>query len=329
MLSTIQDMGRRGYQKFGIIESGAMDKFALKAANILVGNDVTEAAFELTLIGPSIYFDSHTLVSICGGNFSPTINGEIVPQWRPVLLEEGSVLKMGPSKSGIRAYLAVAGGFDLPKEMDSRSTYLRAGIGGFQGRALQAGDVLEVRQETPVSKAILSTSFANKLKPYISISKSISKRVRPNYSSNPYIRVIKGTQFDLFTKESKELFFSSPFKVLPESDRMGYRLEGPQLGLSTVMEMISGVVSFGTIQVPSNGQPIVLMADHQTTGGYPKIAQVISVDLPLMAQLNLGTEVRFKEVTLQEAQELYVSREKDLRLIEYVMKEELKKFGGK
>jgi antagonist of KipI len=301
VLSTIQDTGRRGYQKFGIIESGAMDHFALKAANILVGNVPNEAVIESTILGPTIYFDAPTLISICGGDFTATINGHVVPQWRPVFLEEGSILKMGSAKTGIRAYIAVSGGFDLPKEMDSRSTYLRAGIGGFHGRALQAGDVLNPRQEIASSIVNKFQVMADNEKPFMTSSKFISIWARPNYSSNPYIRVIKGAQFDLFTEESKVAFFNNSFKVLPDSDRMGYRLEGKPLELTAAKEMVSEAVSFGTIQVPSNGQPIVLMADHQTTGGYPKIAHVISVDLPLMAQLNFGSEVRFKEVSLQEA----------------------------
>ena len=322
MLTTIQDMGRKGYQKFGIIESGAMDQYSLQVANILVGNSRQEAALEVTLLGPTLHFNAKRLISICGGDFTPTINGEEVPQWRPVLVEAGTTLKMGAAEEGIRAYISISGGIDVHKVMGSRSTYLRAGIGGYQGRALQAGDVLQVR-DTESSRNLISTFYPKKDKSFMSIPKLVSERVRPNYSSNPYIRVIKGKEFDLFTKESKVALLSDSFKVLPNSDRMGYRLEGPSLNLSETKEMISEAVTFGTIQVPTNKQPIVLMADRQTTGGYPRIGQVVGVDLPILAQLNFGSKIRFKAMTLYEAQKLYIKREEGLRLLHYLVRTEL------
>jgi len=322
LLSTIQDTGRKGYQKFGIIESGAMDSFAHRAANILVGNDMDAAAIEITILGPTILFTENSLIAICGGDFTVTINGKRLPQWCPVFVSEGSVLKFSGAKSQIRSYLAIAGGFDLPKEMGSYSTYLRAGIGGYMGRELRVGDVLNVGK-TKYSLGSFPTD-----KSFIVISKYISNRVKPMYAANQVIRVIKGAQFDLFTQESKKLFFSKPYSVLPDSDRMGYRLEGATLALEQKQEMISAAVAFGTIQIPANGQPIILMADHQTTGGYPKIAQVISVDLPLLAQLNLGATIQFQEVTLQEAQSLYIKREQDLQQLQYIVKKELKNFIG-
>jgi len=325
MLLTIQDLGRKGYQKYGIIESGSMDPLSLRLANILAGNAQDEAALEMTLLGPTIYFESNTLIAICGGDFSASIDGYEVPLWRPVLIQAGSILKMGPAKSGARAYLAVAGGFGIDKQMGSRSTYLRAGIGGFEGRALKAGDVLELRRSTSLSQSILHYPFKNEQKPFVSASQTIAAQMRPHFAKNPVIRVTKGTNFHLFTKESQDLFFSAPFKVLPQSDRMGYRLEGPPIVLSEQQEMLSEAVSFGTVQVPANGQPIVLMADHQTTGGYPKIAHVVSVDLPIMAQLSLGSEVYFEEISLKKAQELYINRERDMRIIQYGINQLLKK----
>lgn len=322
LLSTIQDTGRKGYQKFGIIESGAMDTFALRTANILVGNDVNDAAIEITVLGPVILFTENSLVALCGGDFIATINGERIPQWCPVFISEGSILKFSGARSQIRGYLAVAGGLAVSKEMGSHSTYLRAGIGGYRGRELRVGDVLGI------GKTMFRITSFPVDKSYISISKYVSNHVKPKYATNQVIRVIKGAQFDLFMEESKELFFSEPYKVLPDSDRMGYRLEGETLALKQPKEMISAAVAFGTIQIPANGQPIVLMADHQTTGGYPKIAQVISVDLPLLAQLNLGAIIHFQEITLQQAQQLYLNREEDLRKLQYIVKSELKKFLG-
>lgn len=315
MLTTIQDIGRRGYQKYGVIESGAMDSFALKAANLLVGNDRIEAAIEITILGPTITFHEEAVIAVCGGDFSPSIDGQSVPLWRAVLVKKGSTLTFGSAKSNIRAYLAVAGGLDLPYEMDSYSTYLRAEIGGYEGRALGKGDQIAIRKGRHVRNDIVSSMTGNE--PFSVITPAISYSTRPRYSDHPVIRVMKGSEFDLFSTESKKSLFSGVFKVLPQSDRMGYRLEGPELMLIKPQEMLSEAVAFGTVQVPANGQPIVLMADHQTTGGYPKIAQVISVDLPILAQLNFGSEVSFKEVTLEEAQDLYIKREMDLRLIKH------------
>lgn len=232
---------------------------------------------------------------------------------------------MGPVKFGARAYLAVAGGFKVEKKMGSRSTYLRGRLGGFEGRALQSGDVLNVRRDSQISKAILDYQFKKNEKPFLSCSQSIANKIKPGYSKRPVIRVTKGTHFDLFTQESKEIFFHEPFKVLPQSDRMGYRLEGQPIKLKEQQEMLSEAVSFGTVQVPANGQPIVLMADHQTTGGYPKIANVISVDLPVLAQLNVGDNIHFKEISLKKAQELYIKREKDLRIVGYGINKLLEK----
>lgn len=328
ILSTIQDSGRRGYQKYGVIVNGAMDSFAMRAANLLVGNESNEAVIEATIVGPTVYFDSFSLIAICGGDFQPTIDGVKVPMWQPHIVKAGSTLKIGSACLGIRCYLAICGGFKLPFEMESRSTYLRAGFGGFSGRALRAGDFLETRKKSTISKAILSTIRSNENRSFYSIPCFISHHVKPLYSKNPLIRVIKGAHFELFTTQSKILFFKSSYKVLASSDRMGYRLKGAELGLKKSREIISEAVSFGTIQVPPDGQPIVLMADHQTIGGYPRIAEVISVDLPLMAQLNLGSSVHFQEISLHEAQKLYIKREQDLRLMEIGMKDILKKFGG-
>jgi len=314
MLLTLQDLGRKGHQKYGIIESGAMDHFAMRAANLLVGNNQNEAVFEATILGPVIHFKSTALIAICGAEISPKVEGVPVPQWRTVVIKGGSTIKFGSAQNGARVYIAIGGGVDVEEKMGSRSTYLRAGIGGYKGRALKAGDVLRLRRETSYSRQVMPYPFEKDQRVTFS-RKILSNHIRPHYSQHPEIRVLKGAHFALFEKESRERFFSQAYKVLPQSDRMGYRLEGPELKMVSKQEMLSEAVAFGTIQVPTNGQPIVLMADHQTTGGYPKIAQVISVDLPLMAQLSLGSKVSFKEVVLEEAQELYLQRESDLRMV--------------
>ncbi|HLU22035.1 MAG TPA: biotin-dependent carboxyltransferase family protein [Bacillaceae bacterium] len=320
VLSTIQDLGRIGNQQFGVIKSGAMDEFALRTANILVGNEENEAAIEMTLIGPTIRFNCNTLVAICGGDFSPTIDGELVPKWRPVFIKKGTTLKMGGARKQIRAYLAVAGGLNIPVVMGSRSTYLRAGIGGFMGRKLLSGDVIEIIN--PIQKAIDIDQS------YISFPKFISSQIKPQYESSNVIRIVRGSEYHLFSKKSKELLLSKPFILSSDSDRMGYRLDGHRIQLHKEEEMVSSSVTFGTIQVPANGSPIILMADHQTTGGYPKIGQVIAVDLPLLAQMNIGSEIYFQEVSFEEAERLFIERERDIQILKHVMRKELINFLG-
>ncbi|UOF92832.1 biotin-dependent carboxyltransferase family protein [Fodinisporobacter ferrooxydans] len=316
LLSTVQDLGRSGYQKFGVISSGAMDPFALRVSNILIGNDEYEAALELTIVGPVLYFESDMLISICGGDLSASIDGEPVPMWRAVFVRKGSTLTFGAPRQGCRAYLAVAGGFDIPLEMGSRSTYLRAAIGGWKGRALQAGDRIGIRPMSAVANKILQKiSGMDDGNAFCAATHFVARDLLPSYAQHPIIRVIRGREFEQFEEAGKEVFFQAGFTLLPQSDRMGYRLKGPLLQLAEPLEMISEAVIFGTVQVPPDGNPIVLMADRQTTGGYPKIAQVISVDLPILGQVNLGATIRFSEVTLEEAQELYLIREMEIDML--------------
>ncbi|TMU84828.1 biotin-dependent carboxyltransferase family protein [Bacillus sp. BHET2] len=314
LLSTIQDLGRHGYQKYGVIVSGSMDPLAHKISNLLVGNDENEAALEITLMGPVLEFKETTLISICGGDLSPTIDGKPVPLRRSLLIKAGSVLKFGASRNGCRSYLAVAGGFNVPTVMNSKSTYVRAGIGGLDGRPLKAGDALQAGR--PLKKE--SEKIIDYLLPYLEdnhfteIDWSISSEFISSYQQKQAIRIIPGTEYELFSAESQEQFFNKPFKVSAQSDRMGYRLEGPSLSLEEELNMISEAVVFGTIQVPSNGDPIILLADRQTTGGYPRIGYIASVDLPLIAQTKPGDELTFTMVTQEKAQELYIDREKQL-----------------
>lgn len=313
LLTTIQDSGRYGYQKYGVIVSGSMDPLAHKISNLLVGNDVDESVLEITLMGPALEFEETSLISICGGDLSPTIDGKPVPLRRSLLIKAGSVLKFGASKNGCRSYLAIAGGFKVKTVMNSKSTYLRAGIGGWNGRSLQAGDNLEAGT---INKE--SANIIDYLLPYVEnsafteIDWSISSEFISSYHQKKSIRVIPGTEYDLFSEESRKQFFNQPFKVSSQSDRMGYRLEGPSLHLDEEFDMISEAVVFGTIQVPSNGKPIILLADRQTTGGYPRIGYIASVDLPLIAQTKPGEEVTFTLISHEKAQELYIDRERQL-----------------
>ncbi|XXM74356.1 biotin-dependent carboxyltransferase family protein [Lysinibacillus sphaericus] len=314
LLSSVQDLGRYGYQKYGVIVSGSMDPIAHRISNWLVGNDENEAVIEMTLTGPVLEFQETYLISICGGDLSPSIDGQPVPLWRSVLVKKGSTLKFGRCKSGARTYLAIAGGLDVPSVMNSRSTYLRAGIGGYDGRNLKEGDLLHSGEVLEDSQEMIEY-----LTPYLEegnfteIDWSISSEFISIHRSQKAIRVMEGPEFGLFTEDSRQAFFEKPFKVSPQSDRMGYRLEGTKLGLEQDTDMISEAVSFGTIQVPSDGNPIILLADRQTTGGYPRIGQIASVDLPLIAQTKPGEELSFSPITHEESQKLLIDRGKQLR----------------
>jgi antagonist of KipI len=313
LLTNVQDLGRYGYQKYGVIASGVMDQTAHRIANLLVGNDENEATLELTLLGPDMEFEKDALISICGGDLSPKIDGKSIKLWRPVFVRAGSKLKFVGCKTGCRAYLAVGGGFNVNRVMDSKSTYLRAGIGGFNGRALQPEDVIEIGQSNELSQQIAQVLSNKNEEKFAQVQWSIASEFMTPPASKPKVRVIKGRQYDWFSKDSQTKFYSELFEVTSQSDRMGYRMKGPKLELENEQEMLSEAVNFGTIQVPSEGNPIVLLADRQTTGGYPKIGQIATVDLPLMAQLKPGDKVRFVEISHEEAQRLYLNREDQLQ----------------
>ncbi|OCA81454.1 KipI antagonist [Bacillus sp. FJAT-27225] len=314
LLTSVQDMGRFGYQKYGVIASGVMDQLAHRVANILVGNKDNEPTLEITLLGPVLRIGMDCLISICGGDLSPTINRQPVRTWRTIFVKKGSELRFGPAVTGTRVYLAVAGGITVQEVMNSKSTYLRAGIGGYEGRALQPGDVIKFATPGGLSTAMieyLAGQTGNK--PFAEMDWSITSNLIPIHRRDMPIRVIKGKQYHLFDEESKRKIFSERFEVSPQSDRMGYRIKGPVLRLEVPQELISEAVSFGSIQVPAEGNPIVLLADRQTTGGYPKIGQIASVDLLLIAQAKPGDYITFKHVTHEEAQRLFLEREENLK----------------
>ncbi|WP_062048840.1 biotin-dependent carboxyltransferase family protein [Bacillus sp. JCM 19034] len=307
LLTTVQDNGRYGFQKVGVSVSGAMDTDALQVANLLVGNDPTEAALEITLIGPVIRFHEDVLFAITGGNLSPLINGGEIPIHRPVLAVKGDILSFGKVKSGCRSYLAFAGGLEMKKIMNSYSTYLRAEIGGYKGRVLQAGDKLTVKsyQERSLRLSELITKMGGKWLLW-GLGVSMLK------SNTPIIRIVRGRHYDLFSEDSQRTFLNSTYKVALESDRMGYRLNGEKLALRKTEQLLSEPVSFGTIQVPGGGLPIILMADSQTVGGYPIIGQVIAVDRSKLAQLKPGDSIVFQETDIMEAERLYRKNNQNL-----------------
>lgn len=312
-LATIQDLGRFRFQKYGVGPSGAMDTGAARTANLLVGNAGDEAVLEMTLTGAELLIEKDTMLAVCGASMTVTASSEPLSLWRPVLVRAGTVIKFGACESGCRSYLAVAGGFNVPEVMGSRSTYLRGEIGGYQGRALKSGDRLFFSNSGTLSlriKQALSKEWGSINAPlwhasHFAIADNLAE---------PIIRAVRGTHYERFDAASQASLFSQTFQIAVQSDRMGYRLEGAdKLMLASPLELISEAVACGTVQVPSDGNPIVLLADRQTTGGYPRIAQVASVDIPVFAQLRPGDRIRFEAISQQEAEQLYLDNERDLR----------------
>lgn len=288
LLTTVQDLGRFGYQRFGMSVGGAMDRFALRCANRLVGNPDQAAALEITVRGPELVFDCEAMVAVTGADLSPSLDGTALPAWTAVAVRQGSTLTFGDRRSGARSYLALAGGLEVPLSLGSRSTHTRSRTGGMAGRALVKGDELQGGMPSPAA--------------WQSVGRSVPTAARPPYSVSPTLRALLGPQADCFVPEAVDGLVSGRYRLSPHSDRMGYRLVGAPLVHSRAPDMISDATPCGSLQVPASSQPILLMADCQTTGGYPKIAVVISADLPLAAQLAPGDTVGFSIVTLAEAQ---------------------------
>ena len=299
LFTTVQDQGRWGYQGYGVGIAGAMDSFALAAANLLVGNPEETAGLEMTVQGPTLKFRCKTLFAATGADFAPRLDGVSISNWTTHLAFPGSVLSFGGRKSGVRAYLAVSGGIDVPSIMGSRSTYLLGHFGGMEGRPLKAQDILPIG--TP---PVLATHLAGKRFP---------ENLRPPYKKNPRLRVILGPFQDFFSEKGMSTFLSTAYAITPNSDRMGYRLQGKAISRQETKELITCGLANGTIQVPPNGQPIILLADRQTIGGYPIIATVIHADLPLLAQCAPGDQLSFTEVTPDEGREAFLNLFSSLR----------------
>lgn len=301
-LTTIQDLGRFGYQRYGVSLCGAMDKFALRVGNLLVGNcHEGEAALEITLLGPKLRALADLQVSFTGADLSPRINGQLVPLWHCLSVHADDVISFGPSNSGCRAYLCVFGGIDVPLTMGSRSTHTRAALGGF-GRAMQKGDVVSVRDCGVDDYHFLS-------------SNQLSPEMIPIYTDHLTVRALRGPQDDYFTAEGLQTFWRKEYTVSSESDRMGYRLQGPKIQHSFGADIITDATPPGSVQVPGDGMPIILLADSQTTGGYPKIAVVTSTDQDRLAQVRPGDRIRFEEVNISQAHQLLMDMENAIRAI--------------
>ncbi|EJR22822.1 biotin-dependent carboxyltransferase family protein [Bacillus cereus] len=312
MFTTVQDLGRSHYQQYGVPVGGAMDQSALRMINMLVGNEENEAGLEITIMGPKLLIKKPTLLAIGGADMEPLLNGERIPLWRPILAEEGSMLCFGKVKSGCRAYVTFAGGIHIDRTMGSKSTYIRATIGGIEGRMLKKGDYFQIGAQPEMANCFIQDLQKDER---IKTKWAISNSVLPKYKKHPKLRVIADFEYNQFTEESRKAFFTKEYKVSNHADRMGYRVEGEVLNRIEEKEILSSPVTFGTIQVPNGGQPIILMADRQTTGGYTRIGNIISVDLPLLAQLKPGDYVSFEKITLEEAEQLYIEQEVNMNLL--------------
>lgn len=302
-LTTVQDLGRFGYQASGIPCSGVMDQASYHLANKLVGNTEGEAVLEFTMYGGTYRFDSDTRIAVTGADMNPHLNGTAIPMNQSVPVKKGSVFSLNTASTGCRTYLAVAGGIDVPPVLGSRSTNLKCHMGGYQGRALQAGDVLPIQECSSFTPEAQESCISK----YSSMSKTgISGTTLPPsvYPDRITVRVIEGPQEDYFTEKGKHTFFSSKYIVSSDSDRMGCRLEGPSIESYHGTDIISDGIVFGSIQVTSAGLPIILLADRQTTGGYAKIGTVCSADLPLLAQARPGNTIRFEKIIVEKAQQL-------------------------
>jgi antagonist of KipI len=298
LLTTIQDMGRYGYQHFGVSVSGAMDRWALMVGNRLLGNPDQAAGLEITIQGPELFIERALTIAITGADLSPSAHGAMLPMWAVVAMAAGSRLQFGLRRQGARAYLAVAGGIDEPLILGSRSTHTHTGVGSLGGRALQKGDRLKVGVATTASAQYVGRAFP--------------QSHRSRYLTSPTVRVIPGPHVDRFTHEALQVLVESPYRVTSESDRMGYRLRGAALRHRTSADLVSHAVTFGAIQIPAEGQPILLMADCQTTGGYATLATMIAADRSVAAQVSPGDSLSFMLTTQDNASELFRSNHAEL-----------------
>jgi antagonist of KipI len=301
-LTSVQDFGRTGFRQFGVSTSGALDPFALRVANLLVGNDESAAGLEITLGGLHLRFEDERMVAWCGGEFDVQIGSQSLPPGHLARLQAGDELKFDRAQLGCRCWLAISGGIDVPVILGSRSTDLRANFGGLEGRALRNGDIVPLALR-PGS----SPPATGRISPWTAPHDWASPASR-----HPILRFVRGVDWNRFDASTVQRFPSEAFTVSPDSDRMGVRLDGPELKREDEVDLISEAVAPGTIQVPPSGKPILLLGDCQTIGGYPKMAHVITVDLGIAAQLRAGDRVRFFEVSLADAHRLLLERQRDI-----------------
>lgn len=285
LLTTVQDFGRTGYQRFGVPVAGVFDRFAASVANWLVGNDANTAVLEASYLGPTLVSSCSLQAAIAGGRVAATLDGQPVESYQSFTWQAGQVLTIGGLMAGARAYLAVNGGWQVPLVMDSASTYVRASLGGFQGRKLQAGDELPVQPASGLPCRRLPRAYW------------------PPLPTEVRLRYVPGPQEDHFQPDAVELFRQSSYRVAPASDRMGIRLQGPAV-VPEQPDIVSDAIALGSIQVPKDGQPIIMGPDHQTTGGYPKIGTVLSCDMDRLAQLKPGDVIHWQPVSVTDSRQI-------------------------
>jgi antagonist of KipI len=329
-LTSVQDTGRSGHAALGAGVAGAMDSTALRLANALVGNGANAAALEVTLRGPRLRFESDALIALTGAAIDAHCGAQAIPAWRPVAIGAGAELELGDMRRGARAYLAVAGGIDLAEVLGSRSTDINAALGPFNGRGLVAGDALPIAQVEPerlsrLRRALRATPLerSGESNEFVSAHWSLDPQPWFDLRGDLPVALLHGSHFEHLDMASRRALFDGSFRVGNESNRVGYRLEGPRLNPGAPLELISEGVVPGTVQLPPNGSAIVLMAEAPTTGGYPRIAHVATVDLPRLAQRRPGDHVRFVETSLAEAQSRYLQREQALTALTRTIGERL------
>ncbi len=306
-LTSVQDLGRIGLREFGVSSGGALDPHALRVANLLAGNDEAVAALEITFGGLRLRFADDRVIVWCGGEFRTRIGSISVDAGHPALIRAGEEISIESPALGCRAWLAISGGIDVPVVLGSRAADLRAGFGGVNGRPLRDGEEFRLGENSPRAKNLI-----DKLR-----NEKIARWKPPHDWSSPArrgptFRYIRGSDSGLFSESARQLFSAESFLVSPDSDRMGIRLDGPQLERTENVDLLSEAVAPGTVQVPPSGKPILLLNDCQTIGGYPKIAHVITVDQPIAAQLCPGDRVRFAEVSIADAHSFLLERERNL-----------------
>lgn len=287
-MTTVQDSGRNGYQSQGFSVSGVMDVRSFRIANLLLDNPENEAVLEFSLVGPTLAFTQDTIIAITGGDFQPTVNGEPAAMYTALYIHEGDVLAFGGARTGSRGYISFSGGLKIPEVMGSRSTNVKVGLGGFKGRQLQADDYIPFR-----SNRLYLPHFLSRKLPADDFDQDAA-----------VLRVVLGPQAQHFTEEGLQTFLRETYTVTKDFDRMGCRLDGPSIAHKDKADIISDATVFGAIQVPAHGKPIVLLADRQTTGGYTKIAAVISVDIPKLVQRKMNHSINFEAISVEEAQDL-------------------------
>jgi antagonist of KipI len=314
VLETIQDMGRFGGADWGINPGGAMDSYAMRVANFLTGNSKKEAVIEFHFPAMTVRFEKDCMIALTGADFSPNLNDQPAEMWKPLLIKAGTVLSFSKKTWGERCYLAISDGFQVENWLGSCSTNQKIKAGGFQGRKLITGDKIDYQNTEKVYSGFQNTALPWKVN---------TARV---YENQAEIHFIEGTEFKWLTSEQQKMLFNSGFTIDPASDRMGFYLNHPELKTEKKPELLSSAVGFGTIQLLPDGKLLVLMADHQTTGGYPKIGNIIAAHLPKFSQLRPNQPFRLKKISIEEAENSLFSLEQDLEIIENSCKTNLQRY---